>query len=289
MENKEGQQASKTAKVTRWEFLKAGGAVLVSVVFINSVSSCNQQESTPITDTTTQTTGSTSTSMAAPRRGGKLRLMAGSSPAANIGWPAEMVTSTSASGVNQDICETLLRGDNKGGVYPWLAESYNIADDMGSITFHLRKGVLFHDGSVFNADIAKWNLENYIATKVAPYTMWDSVDLIDDYTIRVNFNKWECTLPSSFAEGNPVAPIVSKAAFEKNGIEWMRANPVGTGAFKFVSFSQDVSLKEVRNPDYWLQGKPYLEEVEYLYINDAATQKMVMQVGDCDLATGFRR
>ena len=130
---------------------------------------------------------------------------------------------------------------------------------MKSITFNLRKGVKFHDGSDFNAEVAKWNLDNMIKAEASAFASWASVDIIDDYTIRVNFTKWQSTLPMSFAEGNPWAPMVSKAAFEKNGLEWMRANPVGTGPFKFESFQLDASLKVVRNPDYWIKGKPYLD------------------------------
>ena len=125
----------------------------------------------------------------------------------------------------------MLRGDAKGVPHPWLAESFKIADDLTSITFNLRKGVKFHDGSDFNADVAKWNLEQYLS--IPSYSNWKSVDKIDDYTIKVNFNKWMVNLPMSFAEGNPVAPMVSKAAFDKNGISWMREHPIGTGAFIF--------------------------------------------------------
>ena len=66
----------------------------------------------------------------------------------------------------QYCMESLLRQDNKGNIIPWLAESYKIADDLKSITFNLRKGVKFHDGSDFNAEAAKWNLDNYIQAKM---------------------------------------------------------------------------------------------------------------------------
>ena len=123
-----------------------------------------------------------------------------------------------------------------------------MADDLKLITFNLRKGVVFYDGSDFNVEVAKWNLDNMIKAEVSAFALFFSVDIIDDYTIRVNFTKWQSTLPMSFAEGNPWVPTGSKAAFEKNGLEWMRANPVGTGPFKFESFQLDASLKVVRNP-----------------------------------------
>ena len=59
--------------------------------------------------------------------------------------------------------ETLLHSDNKGNLIPWLAESYKVADDQKSITFTIRKGVKFSDGSDLTADVVKWNLEQYMA------------------------------------------------------------------------------------------------------------------------------
>jgi ABC-type transport system substrate-binding protein len=185
-------------------------------------------------------------------------------------------------GVTQCCLEALLRGDNKGNIVPWLAESYQVADDLKSITFTLRKGVKFHDGSDFNAEVAKWNLDNYINARLEPY--WASVDIIDDYTVRVNFTEWMNTLPVSFGDAGVMeAYMISKAAYDANGKKWVRANPVGTGPFKFESFTLDVNIKFVRNPDYWVEGKPYLDGMEYIFIADPTTQKMTMQTGDADM------
>jgi peptide/nickel transport system substrate-binding protein len=177
----------------------------------------------------------------------------------------------------QLVVEPLLHVDSQGNITPCLAESYKVADDLKSITFSLRKGVKFHDGSDFNAQVAKWNLDNTIAKKSQPY--WVSVDIIDDYTIRLNLNSWSNTILTGME-----APslMVSQAAFQKNGMDWMRANPVGTGPFKFVSFQRDVSYETVKNPNYWITGKPYLDGVKILYVADPLTQKAAMQAGEAD-------
>lgn len=167
--------------------------------------------------------------------------------------------------------------DNLGGIQPWLAESYKVGDDLKSITFNLRKGVKFHDGSDFNAQVVKWNLDNIIAKKLQPN--WDSVTIIDDYTVKVNLKQWQNTLLRAFDMG---AAMISKASFDKNGIDWARYNPVGTGPFKFVSFQRDTSFKTVRNPDYWQKVKPYLDAVEYLFIADKMTQQAAIQAGEAD-------
>ena len=89
-----------------------------------------------------------------------------------------------------------------------------------SVTFNLRKGVKFHDHSDFNAMVAKWNLDNFINAKMQ--TNWASVDVIDDYTIRVNFTEWQNTLLSTLVEPTVPAFMVSKTAFDKNGKDWVR-------------------------------------------------------------------
>ena len=198
----------------------------------------------------------------------------------NVGWPAD----TPADVATLQLCnDTLLRGDNKGNIIPWLAESYKIADDRKSITFSLRKGVKFHDGSDFNADVAKWNLYNFIDAGMQPN--WASVDVIDDYTIRVNFTRWQNTLLSTLVEPTVPAFMVSKTAFDKYGKDWMRTHPVGTGPFIFDSFTPDVSYKVVRNPDYWVKGKPYLDGINYIVIEDTTTQKLTMKINGGDVAS----
>ena len=198
----------------------------------------------------------------------------------NSGWPAD-------SNINQTVtqvcCDTLLRGDSKGNVIPWLAESYKLAEDRNSVTFNLRKGVKFHDGSDFNAEVAKWNLDNFINAKMQPN--WASVDVLDDNTIRLNFTQWQNTLLTSFVEPTYPAFMVSKAAFDKHGEAWMREHPVGTGPFIYDSFVFDASYKVVKNPDYWVKGKPYLDGINYILIADPTTQRMAMKAGEGDLVT----
>ena len=220
-----------------------------------------------------------------PKNGGILRIIA---PSVNpsFGWPASVPGQ--GTGVTQCCLESLLRSDNKGNLNPWLAESYKIAEDYSSMTFNLRKGVKFHDGSDFNAEVAKWNLDNYIAAHMEP--TWTSVDVIDDYTIRVNFTKWANTIPYSFGDSTTIAYMISKTAFDTKGKDWVKQNPVGTGPFKFVSYGQDSKLVFEKNPNYWKKDErgnqlPYLDGITYLFMNDSLTQKMSMKAGEADIAS----
>jgi peptide/nickel transport system substrate-binding protein len=217
---------------------------------------------------------------AGPVYGGTLKIMLIAGPQTPGGWPVDVFGPDATS--YQFCMEPLLRSDNKGGVYPWLAESYKVADDLTSVTFKLKKDVKFHDGTPFNAEAAKWNLDNHINGMSSYAQYWASVDIIDDYTIRVNLRMWTNTALNSFADSAGTW-MVSPTAFEKNGVDWMRNNPVGTGPFKFVSFQRDVGYKVAKNPDYWIKGKPYLDGIEIVYVADPLTQKAAMQAGEAHM------
>ena len=140
--------------------------------------------------TTTTTTSATPSPTQAPRSGGTLTMVLWASPSGTGGLPWELFGNDFLS--SQHIIEPLLHVDGSGHIVPCLAESYQVAGDLSSITFNLRHGVKFHDGSDFNAQVAKWNLDQTIATKTQPN--WASVDVIDDYTIRLNLANWTNTI-----------------------------------------------------------------------------------------------
>lgn len=274
------------AAVSRRQFLGLAGGVGVALMVGGAsglVAGCSSPDATAGSSTSTASTGSVGTP--APKYGGILRI-AGTAIEPNIGWPAAMM-----GGIASDVqymLETLLRGNDKGAIEPWLAEQYKVADDLGSITFTIRKGVKFSDGSDLNAEVVKWNLDNYIAAKRQP--TWKAAVVLDDYTVRVDLTAWDITALGSFADMNStnVAFIVSRAAFEQKSQEWMQSNPVGTGPFKFKSFSLGSSLLMVKNEDYWAKGdqgrrQPYLDEIQRLVVADEFTQKATMQRGEADM------
>jgi len=237
--------------------------------------------STPsITPTSSPTPTTNPTPTDAYKYGGTLRIMLIAGPQTPGGWPVEVFGPDATS--YQFCLEPLLRSDNEGGVYPWLAQSYEVADNLTSITFELREDVEFHDGTPFNATAAKWNLDNHITAMSSYAQYWASVDIVDDYTIKVNLRMWTNTALNSFADSAGTW-MVSPTAFETNGVDWMRNNPTGTGPFKFESFQRDVGYNVVRNPDYWIEGRPYLDAIDIMYVADPLTQKAAMQAGEADM------
>jgi peptide/nickel transport system substrate-binding protein len=238
-----------------------------------TLSSTATSTSTTKTTTTTPTT-TTTTTTEVNKYGGTLKVIIIAGPQTAGGLPSEVY---GADATSYQFCyDPLLRGDANGGVISWLAESYKLADDNLSITFKLHEGVKFHDGTDFNATTAKWNIDRYIAS---PYnTYWTTCEIIDTYTIKISFKMWVNTILSTFT-GNGTW-MISPTAFEKNGADWMRDNPVGTGPYKFQSFQRDESYKVVRNDNYWIEGKPYLDGIDIAYIADSMTQKAAMEAGE---------
>ncbi|MFC1533126.1 ABC transporter substrate-binding protein [Thermodesulfobacteriota bacterium] len=167
-----------------------------------------------------------------------------------------------------------------GRILPWLATGWKIASDKKSITFTLRKGVKFHDGTDFNAEAAKWNMDQMKAKKKSGTSVWSSIDIIDDYTIRVNIKSFENSVLNNMTSNTT---MISPSAFKTKGIDWVRWHPIATGPFKFVSFKRDVVTKYKRNENYWQKGKPYLDEIELQYVKDPMTQSAVIQRGEGDL------
>jgi len=214
-----------------------------------------------------------------PQYGGVLRNVERAGPPGCIGWPPKAV-GNDALGM-KPVIECLVRQDNMGTIHPWLATAVKVSPDKKSVTFALRKGVKFHDGSDFNAEVVKFNLQAQKDAKRPGTRAWISIEVVDDYAVRLNLSRYENTMIGRLS-GN-LGAMVSKTAVEKNGIEWARLHPVGTGPFRFVSFKRDVVSKYVRNDEYWNKGLPYLDGVELHVIKDPMTQQAAMRKGEAEV------
>jgi peptide/nickel transport system substrate-binding protein len=171
------------------------------------------------------------------------------------------------------VLDSLIREDANGNYHPWLATTWKIDQAKNTITLPLRKGVKFHDGTDFNAQAVKWCIEQGMEAKML--TNFLSVDVIDDYTIRINVKKYQNNDLNALS-GSPTYPV-SPLTFEKKGKEFAMWNPVGTGPFKFVSYERGNKLTFTKWDGYWQKGKPYLDGIEYLFIRDPMTQQAAMQ------------
>ena len=121
----------------------------------------------------------------------------------------------------------------------------------------------FSDGSDFNSAVVKWNMQQYQAGSKAELSNVTAIDTPDDYTVLLHLKQFDNTLILNLTTAADAGRMVSKQSFDANGGKtWAEKNPVGTGPFKFVSWTKDVSIIYARNDNYW-GGKPYLDGVQY--------------------------
>lgn len=175
--------------------------------------------------------------------------------------------------------ERLFRRDQQGEPEPYLAESYNIADDNLSITIELKQGIKFHDSSDFNAHVVKWNLDRYIATERAELAKVQSVEAAGDYTVKLHLKEFDGMLLQNLS-GIP-GMMVSQKSVEENGEAWAEMNPIGTGAYQFVSWDRDQRIIFKRFEGYW-QGTPELDKLVIEVIVDPFAQKASFETGEID-------
>ena len=212
-----------------------------------------------------------------PQHGGILRIIDAAGGTV-IGYYPEMGPNDGTMAMPG--CEAMLNFTEQRTFEGQLAESYEIDENKLTMTFHIRKGVKFHDGSDFNAHVAAWNYNLFIKTGKIQYSdQIESVVVSDDYTLVLHLKRYNNQMLYAYGW----VPIWSQAAFEKNGKEWCRKNLVGTGPFKQKEWKRDAYLKWERFEDYWQKGKPYLDGIEVIYIPDPMTASQLMQAKEADL------
>jgi peptide/nickel transport system substrate-binding protein len=221
---------------------------------------------------------------AAPQYGGTLVLLHYAAPT-NLGafWLQTGFTDVQMS---RYAVENLVGLDDKGNPVAQLATSWDIDEAAMTITFHLREGVKFHDGTDFNADAVKWNLDKWRSesdkTDLAKVT---DIVVVDPYTVRVAFSAWDPLWLQGLNSGG-AGKIVSPTAVEAMGAEKAMLNPVGTGPFKFVEYKTARSLKFEKWEGYWQEGLPYLDGVEIRFMGDSMAALMALQNGEADALYG---
>ena len=205
------------------------------------------------------------------RTGGILNIISPYKPS-SFGYPPERRGFAPVFAM-QPCFEAFIDSDLKGNLLPELATSWELAKDKSFITVQLRKGVKFHDGTDFNAQAAKWNLDLLIERGTGSPADWTSVDVVDEHTIRINLKVYKNTQMTNMSY-----EMISPTAVQKNGKDWAKTNPVGTGPFKMKKFIRDTSLEFVRFDDYW-GDKARLDGLKFTYISDPTTAEMAFRSG----------
>ena len=186
--------------------------------------------------------------------------------------------------VYNNVYGKLVDIDVKFGIVPQLAQSWDIKNGGLTYIFKLHRGVKFHDGTDFNADIVKWNFDRMRdpalasprRSEIAPVK---DVKVVDPYTVEITLSAPFTPFLSVLTDR--AGMMVSKAAVEKFKDDFAR-NPVGTGPFRFVEWVKDDHMTLKRFDGYWEKGLPYLDEIIYRPIPDSSVRFTALRTGQVD-------
>jgi peptide/nickel transport system permease protein/peptide/nickel transport system substrate-binding protein len=171
---------------------------------------------------------------------------------------------------------------------PGLATSWDQPDPQ-TLVLTLAEGVTFHDGTPFDAEAVKYNLERSLtldtSTVKADIAMIESVEVTGPLEVTIHLNRPDASLVLILADR--AGMMVSPTAAEELGAELGR-KPVGTGPFTFVEFVDGDRLVLAKNAEYWQDGKPYLDELTVRYLSDAQAASNAIQTGQVDVALKMR-
>ena len=181
--------------------------------------------------------------------------------------------------VYANLFEGLTRIDENGAVNSGLAESWTISDDGLTYTFRLRAGVKFHDGTTMDSADVKFSLDRARAAdstnaQKGLFEAIEAVETPDARTVVVKLSRREGLFLWNMGWGDAV--IVAPESAETN-----KANPVGTGPFKFVEWRKADSVKLERWDGYW-GAQPALKTVTFKFVSDPSAQVAGLMAGDID-------
>ncbi len=257
-------------------------AILLCLIFL--FTGCDSQPTTP--PAPSDPTAPPALSPGQPRHGGVLRRVATAFPKI-LGYPEEFAPID--SDYSAPALERLISWDATGNLIPVLAESWEGDPEKKTITWHLRKGVFFTDGTPWDAEALKWNWESRLrASRLIDGDSVKSLEVIDDHTLRMNLSDYHRLMFHNYGW----SVMVSPTAFEKAGggdieksKEWARSNAVGTGPFRIVEFKRDVLIRYERNEHYWRKDLPYFDGMESRLIPDSVIASAMMQAREADMFT----
>ena len=166
---------------------------------------------------------------------------------------------------------------------PGLARSWEF-EDPTTLVLTLQEGVQFHDGTPFDAEAVKVNLDRAVTLETSTVkqdvAMIESVEVRSPTEVQINLNRPDTSLINILSDraGMMVSP---EAAADPAALA---ENPVGAGPFTFVEWLPGDRLVLEKNEDYWQDGKPYLDRITFRFITPAETARNALQAGEVDVA-----
>lgn len=175
--------------------------------------------------------------------------------------------------------ENLITYDNEGNIVGKLATDWEIDNDEPSITWTLREGVEFADGTPFNAEAVKVNIEEYQANSRTETANVKSCEVIDDTHIKMILE----TVNSSTLESVGYFVFYMSPTALKNDRASLDTSTCGTGPFQLTEFENNAYAIYSKNENYWQEGLPYLDSVQITTITEETTRSTAFQAGEYDM------
>jgi ABC-type transport system substrate-binding protein len=194
-----------------------------------------------------------------------------------------------AYGVVGNLFNSLLTIDTELNYVPDLAESWEIMDNGKVYVFHLRKGVKFHDGTNFDAEVVRWNYQRIMdpeekALDAPFYSIVEAVEALDAQTVKFTLKHPSMTLLPVLAANRVGFLQMSPTAYKKWGKEDVRQHPAGTGPFKLAKWEQNQIIVLEKNPEYFKPGLPYLDRIELRIMKEGVTRVTALRTGEVEFA-----
>ncbi|MCR3921288.1 MAG: glutathione ABC transporter substrate-binding protein [Firmicutes bacterium] len=194
------------------------------------------------------------------------------------------IASTPAAIVVEHIFDTLVTLDENFEVVPRLATSWEVSDDGLEWTFELRDDVTFTDGTKFNAEVVKFNIERLLDPDVqvllrSYIIMADSAEVVSEYVVKIKLKYPHAPFLHRLTASSNA--MVSPAAVEQYG-EDMSANPVGTGPYTVADWVKGEQLVLERNDEYWGEA-PAMKTIIFKPVTEDNARVTMLEAGDVDV------
>jgi ABC-type transport system substrate-binding protein len=186
------------------------------------------------------------------------------------------------------LYDPIITWDENLDFVPAIAESWEISDDGLTWTFHIRDDVTFHNGDPLTSADVMFSVEHFQSPESTnPWTYYlnynyDSQWCPDDYTYCYKTVEPEPPLVMLFASTR----VLPKNYIEENGIEYFREHPIGSGPWKFVSFTSGQECVMEANTEHW-RTVPHFEQLIQYVVPEEATQVAMLKRGEVDIITGI--
>jgi peptide/nickel transport system substrate-binding protein len=180
-----------------------------------------------------------------------------------------------------NMFEGLFIPQEDGSLTEGLAESYEVSEDGLTYTFTIRDGVTFHNGEELTIDDIVYTFERLMGLNGGEklsnnFDNVDSIEAMDASTFEMTLIEPNSNfLYSLTALQSGIVPASNDGSHNDH--------PIGTGPFKFVNYSPGTSLELEKHEDYWMEGLPYLDKVDFIFQSDDQSAVMNLLAGEVDL------